>query len=121
MADTCGTCKHFAPVPKFCKQWGATAFAEDPRCTGFARLEPGLGGISTDPSAGCGCQRCTDERVVEGIGAALNAGQSLGFGCLPRGFRYACEICGCKRCPHHEWHGFRCTNDNSVGQVGVPI
>lgn len=31
---------------------------------------------------------------------------------------YVCPICGNKRCPHIEWHGFKCTHSNAVDQVG---
>lgn len=33
-------------------------------------------------------------------------------------FRYACEICGNKRCPHHSNHRFACTASNQPGQEG---
>lgn len=33
-------------------------------------------------------------------------------------FRYACEICGNKRCPHHTDHRLPCTNSNEPGQKG---
>lgn len=33
-------------------------------------------------------------------------------------FRYACEICGNKRCPHHSDHELPCTNSNEPGQPG---
>ena len=31
-------------------------------------------------------------------------------------FRYACEKCGNKRCPHHAHHIYKCTNSNEVDQ-----
>ena len=31
-------------------------------------------------------------------------------------FRYACEICGNKRCPHHRDHDETCTGSNEPGQ-----
>lgn len=56
----------------------------------------------------CGCQRCTDNRP--------------GFaGPGKPGWRYACEKCGNKRCPHHEWHGFKCTGSNDPDQVGEEL
>ena len=36
----------------------------------------------------------------------------------PHGFRYACELCGNKRCPHHTDHRLACTNSNAPGQQG---
>lgn len=63
----------------------------------------------------CGCTRCVDERA-----AALPDIPSItrirGSG-FP-GWRYACEICGNKRCPHHTNHQFGCTGSNEPGQVG---
>ena len=53
----------------------------------------------------CSCQRCTDARP------------ELPGPSKP-GWRYACEKCGNKRCPHHDWHGFKCTGSNEPGQVG---
>lgn len=32
--------------------------------------------------------------------------------------RFACEICGNKRCPHHTDHRLACTNSNEPGQPG---
>jgi hypothetical protein len=64
----------------------------------------------------CGCHRCVDARI-----AALptDAGLHLllrgpGF----PGWRYACAICGNKRCPHHTDHTLACTGSNAVGQPG---
>lgn len=61
---------------------------------------------------GCGCLRCQDDR----------------FNRLPKGsfympgtdpfFRYACELCGNKRCPHHTNHRFQCSRSNIPGQAG---
>jgi hypothetical protein len=33
-------------------------------------------------------------------------------------FRYACEVCGNKRCPHHSDHMLPCTGSNEPGQPG---
>lgn len=53
----------------------------------------------------CGCQRCTDARPgMPGLDK--------------KGWRYACKRCGNKRCPHHEWHGFKCTGSNEPDQIG---
>lgn len=63
----------------------------------------------------CGCIVCTDKRAM----AAMQADPKLILlrGMEP-GFRYACEICGNKRCPHHTWHENACTNSNEPGQKG---
>jgi predicted HAD superfamily Cof-like phosphohydrolase len=36
-----------------------------------------------------------------------------------RYFRYTCEKCGNKRCPHHLNHIFKCTGSNELNQEGV--
>lgn len=62
----------------------------------------------------CLCARCCDERLasyppsgnLEKILDRLNDGN----------FRYACEICGNKRCPHHGWHELKCTGSNEPDQ-----
>jgi hypothetical protein len=66
--------------------------------------------MSDTLSAGelCGCMRCHRER-----------GPSIGKDFTPApGFRYACEICGNKPCPHHTDHRLACTNSNKPGQPG---
>lgn len=65
----------------------------------------------------CGCIKCTDVRIekAKSEGAPL----SLTFpGPQCPGWRYACEICGNKRCPHHSNHALACTNSNKPGQPG---
>lgn len=57
----------------------------------------------------CGCEACV--RMRRGPNS-LNP-------LLAPGWRYACEVCGNKRCPHHADHNFACTNSNESGQVGV--
>jgi hypothetical protein len=57
----------------------------------------------------CLCQTCCEKRLREEI--------SLDIFSLDN-FRYACEICGNKRCPHHEWHIYECTGSNESGQIG---
>ena len=53
----------------------------------------------------CGCVRCAECRP--------------GFpGPSQPGWSYACEKCGNKRCPHHDWHGFKCTSSNEPDQIG---
>lgn len=56
----------------------------------------------------CGCMRCYSER---------GAGEPLSITIRP-GFRYACEVCGNKRCPHHTDHRLACANSNETGQPG---
>lgn len=31
---------------------------------------------------------------------------------------YLCPICGNKRCPHIEWHKYKCTHSNQPDQIG---
>jgi len=61
----------------------------------------------------CGCIRCTDKRRNELPDDAPWQDKLLG-----PGFRYCCEICGNKRCPHHTDHNFACTGSNEPGQLG---
>lgn len=64
---------------------------------------------------GCLCIKCCDERR-----AKLKANDNLGWIMANTfaNFRYACEICGNKRCPHHSDHTLACTNSNEPGQPG---
>lgn len=55
----------------------------------------------------CGCIRCYGERWEKKRDPWSTPG-----------FRYACEICGHKRCPHHTDHRLVCTNSNATGQPG---
>lgn len=73
------------------------------RCGDRLKVKP-IGADATH----CGCQRCTDARSKPGEIPGPTSPE----------WRYACEVCGNKRCPHHEWHGFRCTGSNATGQVG---
>lgn len=64
----------------------------------------------------CGCMRCFDERV-----AALPAADRVSRFMMGPGdasFRYACEVCGNKRCPHHTDHRLKCSGSNLPGQTG---
>lgn len=58
----------------------------------------------------CGCIKCTDARRA--------THHDLGNFSMPPGFRYACELCGNKRCPHHSDHTLACTGSNEPGQPG---
>ena len=72
---------------------------------------PGAGAAMLGRTDVCGCESCYEERT-----------RGLFVGHTPLyGFRFACEICGSKRCPHHADHRFQCTGSNELNQVGVPI
>ena len=60
----------------------------------------------------CGCIKCVDER------ASYSSGIPELIGPMVRGWRYACELCGNKRCPHHTDHALACTRSNEPGQEG---
>ncbi len=55
----------------------------------------------------CGCIKCAEARMGENPWVMTL-----------RGFRYSCEKCGNKRCPHHSDHELACTNSNEPGQPG---
>lgn len=57
----------------------------------------------------CGCIHCQHDRFVEFMQLPLPS---------TPGWRYACEFCGNKRCPHHSDHTLVCTNSNALGQSG---
>jgi hypothetical protein len=64
----------------------------------------------------CGCHRCIDARI-----AAMPADTRVDLLLRGPGFpgwRYACVICGNKRCPHHTDHTLACTDSNDVNQPG---
>jgi hypothetical protein len=63
----------------------------------------------------CGCFRCQDERAPERANMPI---QYQMAGPLQPDWRYACEICGNKRCPHHTDHRLACTGSNEPGQPG---
>jgi len=72
---------------------------------------------TNDPPQVCGCIRCFDARTS--IGPVNLATELMASGQLLKlGFRYACEICGNKRCPHHSNHELACTGSNEPGQSG---
>lgn len=66
----------------------------------------------------CGCIRCHDEQAP--VRASLPADMRWTSFAQP-GFRYMCDLCGNKRCPHHADHRFACTGSNDAGQVGVLV
>ena len=65
----------------------------------------------------CGCIKCVDKRIEE-IRKTCEPWYNLFQGPNIPGWRYYCEICGNKRCPHHTDHELECTNSNKVGQEG---
>jgi hypothetical protein len=65
----------------------------------------------------CGCMKCHHVRYTDNIDYAATIG-SMAPGHMIPGFRYACEICGNKRCPHHTDHLLPCTRSNEPGQPG---
>ena len=58
--------------------------------------------------ADCLCITCCGARYRE-----LSSEERLKYP-----FRYACEICGNKRCPHHTDHRLECSGSNLPGQPG---
>lgn len=71
----------------------------------------------TRRSSPCGCMACTEVRMTKFQDEGKPVWECMtGWG-LP-GWRYACEICGNKRCPHHTYHGNACTGSNEPGQSG---
>ena len=65
--------------------------------------------MSSDPAAPpCDCLRCSRERTAD-MDFQLRMLEPI---------RFACEICGCKRCPHHSDHRLTCTGSNKPGQPG---
>lgn len=64
------------------------------------------------PEKVCECITCSTARHKE-------KADSLGLRGFPvTSIRYACEICGNKRCPHHTDHRLECTASNEPGQKG---
>lgn len=62
----------------------------------------------------CGCIQCQIDRAN-----ALPPDQLFrGITGMDPHFRYACELCGNKRCPHHSDHRNACTGSNEPGQEG---
>jgi hypothetical protein len=77
-------------------------------------MNGGVGSTSIPGATECGCLHCQGERrnrlSSEDMWKALPG--------MDAHFRFACEICGNKRCPHHTNHRLACTNSNDVGQTG---
>ena len=65
----------------------------------------------TNSHGECLCIACCEERRQRESYPYI-IGQDL------ENFRYACEICGNKRCPHHSDHRNPCTDSNESGQPG---
>ncbi len=64
----------------------------------------------------CGCLRCQQEYSASLPTDTPMHERFAGPG--GKGWRYACEKCGNKRCPHHSNHELQCTNSNKPGQIG---
>lgn len=58
----------------------------------------------------CGCRTCLDVDYTDGFPIPKPSRQRM----------VLCAICGNKRCPHAEWHGFACTDSNAPDQVPLP-
>ena len=75
-------------------------------------LNPEFGGTQQGPEPRpCGCIQCQEDRFRANPNLTNLAG-------MDRYFRYACELCGNKRCPHHTNHRLACSNSNLPGQIG---
>ena len=61
----------------------------------------------------CGCIKCTADRT-----ASVDDPYKRIYGPGMEGWRYSCELCGDKRCPHHTDHTLACTRSNEPGQQG---
>lgn len=96
----------------FNKGWMAHAAAAPGKDSGALRSA-----MTTTQNRGeCGCVRCQQRRA-----AAIPDESPEFFRKMPGAdpfFRYACEICGNKRCPHHTDHTLACTGSNDAGQPG---
>ncbi len=66
----------------------------------------------------CGCVKCTDVRRRTNLPSINDSFRGANILSFPEGWRYSCEICGNKRCPHHENHEYICTNSNASNQIG---
>lgn len=64
---------------------------------------------------GCLCIKCCNERLFK---SPSDDDLHFAIGRTFENFRYACEICGNKRCPHHSNHELACTGSNELGQPG---
>jgi len=64
----------------------------------------------------CGCIQCVNARIATLPPDTPFHQRFRGPGMA--GWRYACELCGNKRCPHHTDHTLACTNSNEPGQTG---
>jgi hypothetical protein len=71
----------------------------------------------SNASGVCGCIRCQDTR--EASAPEDRPLRTKLRGPAMFGWRYACEVCGNKRCPHHSDHDFKCTGSNEPEQRGV--
>ena len=86
---------------------------EHPSGTGMSGVGDGAAGTGGFQEH-CGCIRCSSERASAAPASEI---AERGIRSIPH-FRYACEICGNKRCPHHTDHRLSCTDSNEPGQEG---
>lgn len=68
----------------------------------------------------CLCLSCVDEIRLgpKQYGKSAEAQSRFGWSGDWGTFRYACDICNNKNCPHHSDHKLACTNSNQYGQTG---
>lgn len=84
-------------------------------------MKGGVGSTSVPGATECGCLACQEMRSEELRSAKPVFSDSSWWHAIPGmdpHFRYACEICGNKRCPHHTDHNLECTGSNATGQPG---
>jgi glutamine amidotransferase-like uncharacterized protein len=65
----------------------------------------------------CGCITCVDKRAKQMWRDGAVFSETIRGPTFP-GWRYSCEKCGNKRCPHHSDHTLECTGSNDIGQPG---
>lgn len=70
-----------------------------------------------EASGVCGCIKCIDSRVEQMRADGVPVHLTFQGPAIP-GWRYGCETCGNKRCPHHSDHTLTCTRSNEPGQTG---
>lgn len=63
----------------------------------------------------CKCEKCYNEMLFN---SPSDDELAYSIGRTFEHFRYGCEICGNKRCPHHSDHELPCTGSNAPGQPG---
>lgn len=70
----------------------------------------------------CYCWQCMDFRIMSGefdeqLGLISDEDRMFATATkLPLTAGFGCQKCGNKRCPHCEWHGYKCTHSNALDQ-----